>query len=144
MSGVADSIVVDAPPEAVWEVIAGFEDYPRWQDGVTEADVLETGEDGWATKVRLAVDAQRFRAVMVLAYDYTDDEMRWHLLEGDNVKENTGSYRLEARADGSTLVTYELELTPSVPLPGMLRRLVARRIVDTALGAMKRRAESLA
>lgn len=144
MSGVSDSIVVDAGPEVIWDVIAGFESYPEWQDGVKEAEVLETGDDGWATKVRLVVDAQRFRAVMVLGYTYTDDAMSWELLEGEGVKSNTGTYRLEPLDEGGTRVTYDLEVTPSIPVPGMLKRMAAQRIVDTALRGMKQRAESLA
>lgn len=141
MSGVTDSIVVNAEPDAIWDVIAGFEQYPEWQDGVKEAEVLETGDDGWATRVRFVIDAQRFRAEMVIAYTYTDDEMRWQLVEGDGVKENTGSYRLEPLDNGSTRVTYELEVTPSIRLPGVLRRMAAQRIVDTALRGMKQRVE---
>lgn len=144
MSGVTDEIVVDAGPDAIWDVIADFESYPDWQDGVRKAEILETDDDGWGTKVRLVIDAQAFRAQIVLAYTYTDDSMSWRLLEGDGVRSNTGCYRLEPLEAGGTRVVYELEVTPSIPLPGMLRRMAAQRIVDTALRAMKQRVESRA
>jgi glycine/D-amino acid oxidase-like deaminating enzyme len=65
---VADRIVVEAPPEVIWDVIADFEAYPEWNDEITAAEVLETGDDGWATKVRFTVDASVLgTATVVLA-----------------------------------------------------------------------------
>lgn len=138
---VRDSIVVDADADAVMDVIADFEAYPEWQDEIKDVEVLETDEDGWGTKVRFRVDAKIFSTDLVLSYTYTSDEMRWVLIEGDQVKRNDGVYHLEPLGDGRTRVTYELVVEPAIPMPGMLRRKAAKRIVDGALRGMRHRVE---
>lgn len=139
---VSDSIVVDAGPAAVWDVIADFERYPEWNDEITSAEVLASDEQGWGTRVRFEIDAGVIGATVTLEYAYADDRMSWWLVEGDKVRKNDGAYSLEERDDGTTLVTYELEVQPAVPLPGLVKRQAARRIVTRALSSMKQRVEA--
>ena len=138
---VTDRIVVAADPDTIMDVVADVEAYPQWQDRVREVEVLGTDADGWVTEARMVVDAKMFTASFVLAYGYTPDEMRWHLVSGDGVRRNDGAYRLADRGDGTTEVTYELVVEPSVPGPGLRRRQAAKAIVDTALKGLKRRVE---
>jgi uncharacterized membrane protein len=139
---VSDSIVVDADADAVWDVIADFEAYPEWQPDIKEAEVLETDDDGWGTKARFVVDAKILQAKLVLTYTYTDTTMSWVLVDGEGVRKNDGTYTLEPQGDGTTRVTYELEVVPSVPVPGVMRRRAARRSVEGALRDMKQRVEA--
>jgi ribosome-associated toxin RatA of RatAB toxin-antitoxin module len=139
---VRESIVVQADADAIMDVIADFEAYPRWQEEVKSAEVLESDDDGWATLVRFTVDAKIIRTSYTLAYTYTDTVMSWDLVEGEQVRKLQGAYTLDEQGDGSTLVTYELEVEPTITLPGLLKRKAAKRIVDGALKGMKRRVES--
>lgn len=138
---VSDSIIVHADPDTIMEVIADFPSYPDWQEEIKEVEVLDTDEDGWATQVRYRVDAKLFSTTYVLAYAYTDTAMRWTLVEGDQVRKIDGAYTLEDQGDGTTRVTYDLEVEPAISLPGMLKRKAAQRIIDGALKGMKRRVE---
>lgn len=139
---VSESIIVEAGADAVMDVIADFAAYPEWQEEIKDVEILETDDDGWATKVRYVVDAKIFSMTYVLAYTYADDAMHWNLVEGDQVRKIDGTYRLEEQDDGTTLVTYDLEVVPAISLPRMVRRKAAQRIVDGALKGMKRRVES--
>lgn len=141
---VSESITVQAGADAVMDVIADFDTYPEWQDEIKAVEVLETDDDGWGVSVRYTVDAKIFSMTYVLAYTYTDDAMHWTLVEGDQVRKIDGTYRLEEGADGTTRVTYDLDVELAIALPKMLRRKAAQRIVDSALKGMKRRVESLA
>lgn len=140
---VSESITVQAGADAVMDVIADFETYPEWQDEIKAVEVLETDDDGWGVRVHYTVDAKIFSMTYVLAYTYTDDAMHWTLVEGDQVRKIDGTYHLQERDDGSTLVTYDLEVELAIPLPKMLRRKAAERIADSALKGMKQRVESL-
>ncbi|MEX0659769.1 MAG: SRPBCC family protein [Egibacteraceae bacterium] len=141
---VSESITVQAVPDAVMDVIADFEAYPEWQREIKAVEVLETDDDGWGTAVRFTVDAKIFSMTYVLGYTYTDDAMRWTLLEGDQVSKIDGSYLLADKGDGTTEVTYDLEVVPAISLPKMVRRKAARRIVEGALAGMKARVEEQA
>ena len=54
-----------------------------------------------------------------------------------------GAYTLEPAGDGATRVTYRLEVSLGMPLPGLVRRQAAKQIVRSALNDLKRRAESM-
>ena len=141
---VRDSIVVNADPDSILDVVADLEAYPEWQAEVKAVEVLETDDDGWPTKARLDVDVKVLQASMVLEYTYPDEGMRWRLLEGKGLTKNDGAYLLDDRGDGTTEVTYEVEIATNIKVPSMVRRQISKRAVDTALKAMKKRVESRA
>ena len=139
---VRDSIVVNADPDTILDVVADLEAYPEWQAEVKSVEVLENDDDGWPTKARLEVDVKVAQVSMVLEYSYGDNEMRWRMLEGQGLTRNDGAYILDDRGDGTTEVTYEVEIETNLKVPSMVRRQVAKRVVDTALKQMKRRVEA--
>ena len=139
------SIVVDAPPGEVLDVIADFEAYPEWTGAVREAEVLEVDELGWARTVRFTLDAGAVRDTYTLAYEWDFDEsglgsVTWGLVEANILKAMDGRYRLRAADDG-TEVTYTLAVEVRMPMLGMLRRKAEKTIIDTALNELKRRVE---
>ena len=138
-----DSIVVNADPDTIMDVIADFDAYTEWQDEIKEVEVLDTDADGWATRVRFKVDAMITEANYVLDYTYEDAAMRWTMVEADKLKSQEGSYELEDQGDGTTLVTYSLELEPAIKVPSMIRKQGVKRIAHAALKSLKRRVESL-
>lgn len=137
---VSDSIEIAADHDAVMDVIADFPAYPQWQEEVNQVEVLAVDEDGWGRRVRFHVDAGVLTAGYVLDYEYTGTAMSWRLVESDELSRLDGSYTLEAAQIG-TRVTYTLEVALNMPLPGMLRRRAARRIVRMALHGLKARVE---
>lgn len=138
---VTDSIVVDADVDTVLEIVADFAAYPSWQRDISEAEVLETDEDGWGTRARFVVDARVLTAELVLDYTYGDSSMSWVLSSSDQLTKNDGSYQLADRGDGTTEVTYRLEVETKVAVPSIIRRRAARHIVESGLAGLKARVE---
>lgn len=136
------SIVIDAAPAAVMEVIGDFAAYPAWAKGVKVAEVRsESG--GWADEVFFVLDVAPIKDEYTLAYDWDGyDEVTWHLVEGKVLTSMDGAYTLRDRGDGSTEVTYRLALDLAIPLIGMIKRKGEKIIIDTALKGLKRRVES--
>ena len=139
------SIVVDAAPGRVLDVISDFGAYPEWTGAVREAQVLEEDEDGWARTVRFVLDAGALRDTYTLAYtwDFAEDGtgvVSWTLVEAGILKAMDGAYRLAGRGAG-TEVTYQLSVEVKMPMLGMLRRKAEKTIIDTALKELKKRAE---
>lgn len=124
-------------------VIAGFPAYPEWAGQVKKAEVLETGADGRASRVRFVLDAGVISDEYVLGYDWDDDAgVSWRMVEaGKMLSGLTGSYRLTENG-GGTEVTYDLAVDLKVPMIGMIKRKAEKVIVDTALKGLKRRVES--
>ncbi|MHB8452500.1 MAG: SRPBCC family protein [Mycobacteriales bacterium] len=136
------SITIEAGPDAVMAVIADFPAYPQWARAVKRAEVVEAGEDGRARQVRLVIDAGLVRDDYVLAYDWDGDrQVSWHLVHGQVMKAQDGSYTLTALAEERTEVRYQLSVELGIPMPGILKRKAERVVMDTALKELKKRVE---
>jgi ribosome-associated toxin RatA of RatAB toxin-antitoxin module len=139
------SIVIDAAPGDVMGVIGDFPAYPQWAKGVTKAEVVEDGPDGWARQVFFVLDVSPIKDEYTLAYEWDGyDEVTWTLVEGRMLRALDGAYVLRDLGDGSTEVTYRLSLDVSIPLIGMLKRKGEKILIDTALKGLKKRVESIA
>lgn len=139
------SIVISAPPADVLAVIADFAAYPEWAKSVKRAEVVEQGADGLARQVRFQVDAGPIQDEYTLRYSWRRGTagVSWQLTGPSGTqKAQSGSYQLADRGDGTTEVTYTLQVEPAIPMLGLLRRKAERVIMDTALTELKKRVES--
>jgi ribosome-associated toxin RatA of RatAB toxin-antitoxin module len=139
------SIVVDAGPDEVLDVIGDFEAYPEWIGAVRETEVLADDADGNASQVRFVLDAGALRDTYTLQYEWDVDEdgqglVSWSLVEANILKAMDGSYRLRRTGPG-TEVTYTLSVEVRMPMLGMLRRKAEKAIIETALTELKKRVE---
>jgi ribosome-associated toxin RatA of RatAB toxin-antitoxin module len=138
----AASILIAADPAAVMAVIADFDNYPAWANGVKSAQVLSSNQDGRAREVAFVLEAAPIKDEYTLAYDWDDDtQVSWSLVEARLLKTMQGAYFLTADG-GSTSVSYQLSLDLHIPMIGMLRRKGERVVIDTALRSLKTRVES--
>jgi ribosome-associated toxin RatA of RatAB toxin-antitoxin module len=135
------SIVVDAPAADVMAVIADFPAYPEWVAAAKQVEVLETGDDGRASRVHFVLDAGAVKDDYVLDYTWDGDRtVTWTLVKGQMQKRQDGSYTL-VETDGRTEVTYSITIDLSIPMLGMIKRKAEKVILDTALKELKKRVE---
>ena len=148
------SIVIDAAPGAILDVIADFDRYPEWAGEVKKVALISEDGDGWADQVEFTLSAGAIKDTYVLEYDWdvADDGtgvVSWHLVTAQVLKALNGSYTLEdVTAEGatvedgvSTAVTYRLSVDVKIPMLGMLKRKAEKVIIDTALTELKKRVE---
>lgn len=136
------SIVMEATPAQIMAVIADFPAYPEWAASMKSCEVLESGPDGRARRVRFLLDVGVVKDDYVLDYDWAPDDSRvsWQLVTGQMQKSQVGSYALTP-LDESTEVTYTLAVELNIPMLGMFRRKAEKVIMDTALKELKKRVE---
>lgn len=141
------SIVINADPQAIMDVIADFSAYPQWALAVKKAEVLVPGTGGRPERVRFVLDAGLAKDEYVLDYTWSADgtTVSWELVEGQMQKAQHGSYVLEPlvrQPDGAaTKVTYRLRVELAIPLIEVIKRKAEKVIMDTALRELKRRVE---
>lgn len=137
------TIYIDADPVAVMDVIADIGSYPQWVAEYKEAEVLETDAQGNPKTARLVLDAAVLKDTMVLAYQWPADRtsVTWSLVSSSLLRSLEGTYRLAPKGSG-TEVTYELSVDLMIPMIGLLKRKAERRLTDTALKDLKKRAEA--
>lgn len=139
------SIVIDAQPGDVLDVIADFEAYPEWAGEMKRVQILVEEGDGWADQVEFTLDAGIIKDTYVLEYDWDVVEdgtgvVSWSLVSASVLKAMNGSYTLSAQG-GSTKVKYRLAVDVKIPMIGMFKRKAERVIIDTALKGLKKRVE---
>ncbi|MFY2788332.1 SRPBCC family protein [Rhodococcus sp. KRD162] len=136
------SIVVEASPSAVMDVIADFDAYPTWVSAAKSVEVLERGADGRGKRVKFVLDAGMVKDTYELEYDWAADgnSVSWNLVSGEMQKSQNGSYSLRETGDG-TDVTYELTVDLNIPMIGLFKRKAEKVITDTALKELKKRVE---
>ena len=141
------SIVVDASPSAVMDVIADFDAYPQWAKGVQRAETRSSYDDGRAREVFIVLDVAPIRDEYTLAYTWDGDrQVTWTLVEGRMLRALDGAYVLRplgGTPGRQTEVTYRLALDVSIPLIGMLKRKGEKMLIDAALKGLKKRVEAL-
>ncbi len=141
-----ESITVQAEPASIMAVIADFPAYPEWAGPVKRIDVLEDGPDGRAKRVRFHVEVMGLADVYVNEYKWDGDRrVDWTMVEGKAMKSQAGTYELKPLGSGTgsgTKVTYDLTADAGIPVPGLIRRRIQSKIVDTALKDLKKRCEA--
>jgi ribosome-associated toxin RatA of RatAB toxin-antitoxin module len=140
------TIVIDASPAEVLDVIADFEAYPDWAGEVKQVAVLTEEGDGWADQVEFTLDAGAIKDTYVLDYDWNVVEdgtgvVSWTLVSATVLRSLDGSYTIAA--DGErTKLTYRLAVDIKIPMLGLLKRKAEKVIIDTALSGLKKRVEA--
>jgi len=153
-----EQIRVQASPALCFGYTADFEEYPSWAKDVKQIAVLERDEQGRGTRVEFHASAMGRHIRYVLAYDWSEAPVAfsWTLVEGDMLRALDGRYAFapdpapDAGPDGGpdigpggagTLVTYDLRIDLSLPMPGLVKRRAGALIVHNALQELKRAAE---
>ncbi|MDI1288984.1 MAG: SRPBCC family protein [bacterium] len=139
------SIVINASPAAIMDVIADLAAYPQWSDGIKEVVVLSVyEEDNRPADARFNLSSGAIKDIYELEYDWDENrKVSWVLTKGDMLTSMIGSYELGDNGDGSTTVHYRLSVDVKIPMIGMIKRKAEKVIVDTALKGLKKRVESL-
>lgn len=146
---VSESIKINASPEEVMAVIADLEDYPNRGGGFTAVEIISTHDDGATKDASFTISTPIGKDTYEISYVWTGNEsVSWTLNfdESGNPKSSMmkkldGTYRLTPDGDDATVVTYELEIDPKIPMMGFMKKKAASTIVDQALNDLKKRVE---
>ncbi len=138
------SIVINAAPATIMDVIADLPSYPEWSDGINEVKVLALyEEDNRPADAHFSLVSGAIKDDYELEYDWDGDKkVSWTLTKGDMLTAMDGVYELTDNGDGTTTVNYRLSVDVKIPMIGMIKRKAEKVIVDTALKGLKKRVES--
>jgi hypothetical protein len=106
----ANSVVINAPIDVVWEVLYDVEATIHWQPDLKAATCLERDEDGRPLVVHMVLDTIVRRTEATLKVIHSDiGVMRWEKLSGD-VPDFVGSWTLARRGRQRTSAEYRLTI----------------------------------
>jgi ribosome-associated toxin RatA of RatAB toxin-antitoxin module len=133
-----------ATAQECFDAITDFDTYAQWNTGIEECSVLERDEQGRASLVEMVLDLKLRKLRYTLRYDYTGapDHLSWRSVAGD-VKLIDGEYTFEEIGDGTTRMTYSVDIDPGMFVPGPVKNMLKTVTVRNAVRELKGRVESL-
>ena len=135
--------VFEVEIDKVYSAIVDYKSYPDFVTGVNEVEILEESEDG--AKVKYSIDLIK-KLSYVLSLKHTKPTaVSWTFESGDLFKVNEGAWSLKDLGNGTTEVTYEIEIGIKGFFPGS--KMIVNKLTATSLPSMmksyEKRAKSL-
>ncbi|MGB0453560.1 MAG: type II toxin-antitoxin system RatA family toxin [Bacteriovoracaceae bacterium] len=132
--------VFNAPIEKIYKTIIKYEDYPDFVDGVSSIDVSNQTEQGAEVQFNLNI-IKTFSYRVKLTHE-RPNRVSWTFIDGDIFKKNNGGWTLKDLGDGTTEVTYELDLGFKVLVPSMISKKLSKSSLPSMMKAMEKRAQN--
>ncbi len=131
----SSSVEVQASLAEVAAKLTAISDYPQWLSSIKKVEVQESDAEGRAVKVDVSVDAGVMKDRATLTYDWSaaPATISFSLEDADLMTAMDGTYTLKALDEDSTLVTYQLGVELSLPVPRMMIAKTEKQTIDAAL-----------
>ena len=135
----SSTITIDSPLADVQAALFALGQYPTWSSAIKSSEVVESDDQGRATKVKMTIDAGMMKDRVILDYDWSQapGQLSFSLDEADLLTGMDGSYSIKAIDEDTTQVTYELGVSLSMPIPAMMRQKAEKATIDQALAQLK-------
>jgi ribosome-associated toxin RatA of RatAB toxin-antitoxin module len=140
MAGAEQSIIINAPPQAIYDVIVDYERYPEFLSEVESIKILK--RNGNVVDVEYTVNVIKRVSYILRLTGTPHTSVRWSLVKASFMKSNEGGWALEDLGDGRTKATYGLQVKVSRLVPGRVVDKLAGSTLPATLQAFKERAEA--
>jgi uncharacterized membrane protein len=133
------TITIDAPIAEVQKALFELDKYPEWSSQIKSSEALARDDQGRITKVKMSIDAGMMKDRLTLDYDWSNSpsSLSFSLDEADLLTGMDGVYTIKSIDEDTTEVTYELEVSLSMPIPAMMRQKAEKATIDAALSQLK-------
>jgi coenzyme Q-binding protein COQ10 len=140
MAEATRSIDIKAPVEKVFRIISDYERYPEFLPEVKR--VSTSDRSGNRVKVHYEVEViKRIKYTLELSEE-PPHRVRWSFVEGELMRDNHGSWSLEAAGPEQTRATYSIEMALGPLVPKAIVKALVETSLPKMLDAFKKRAES--
>src|SRR5947209_20482802 len=126
MASAVQSIDIEVPPEKFFAVL---QDYPSYPQFLPEVKSVKMGpRRGNSVEVTYRLDVK----LKVIEYSLTHVEtppatIAWHLIKGEFMKGNEGSWTLQPLPAGGVRATYAIDLQLGALVPASLEKALAEQ-----------------
>jgi uncharacterized membrane protein len=137
-------ITIEAPIEQVQKTLFELDKYPEWSTQIKSSEALDRDDQGRITKVKMSIDAGMMKDRLTLDYDWSQapSKLSFSLEDADLLTGMDGIYTITSVDEDTTEVTYELEVSLSMPIPAMMRQKAEKATIDAALAQLKSHLEA--
>jgi len=145
MTDLSKSLIsIEAPIADVQKALFDLDKYPEWSTQIKSAEALARDDQGRITKVKMSIDAGMMKDRLTLDYDWSQapGKLSFSLDEADLLTGMDGIYTITSVDEDTTEVSYELEVSLSMPVPAMMRQKAEKATIDAALAQLKSHLEA--
>ena len=137
-------ITIEAPIEQVQKTLFELDKYPEWSTQIKSSEALDRDDQGRVTKVKMSIDAGMMKDRLTLNYDWSQapSKLSFSMEDADLLTSMDGIYTITSIDEDTTEVTYELEVSLSMPIPAMMRQKAEKATIDAALAQLKSHLEA--
>jgi len=137
-------ITIEAPIGQVQKTLFELDKYPEWSTQIKSSEALDRDDQGRVTKVKMSIDAGMMKDRLTLDYDWSQapSKLSFSMEEADLLTSMDGIYTITSIDEDTTEVTYELEVSLSMPIPAMMRQKAEKATIDAALAQLKSHLEA--
>ncbi|OHV06439.1 SRPBCC family protein [Mycobacterium talmoniae] len=130
-------VVIEASPEEILDVIADVEATPTWSPQYQRAEILDTYDNGRPRRVKMTIKAAGLTDEQVVEYTWAPDSVSWTLESAGQLKAQDAKYTLTPQGD-KTKVRFDMDVDPSVPIPGFLLKRTMKGGMETATDGLRK------
>ena len=139
MAGATRSIVINAPPDKVFDVITDYEKYGQFLSEVKK--VSASDRQGNQVTLNYEIDLVKTIRYSIRVTEERPKKMSWTFIKGEVMKDNKGSWVLEPEGEGKTRATYTVEVAVGPLVPKAIINGLVDQSLPKMMDAFKRRAE---
>jgi len=143
MPFVSKTVEVDADAASILAIVADFESYPQWNDGVKGLWILARYDDGRPSQLRLDAKYEAIEDSLIQAVYYPSPTQIQTVLQQGNLFKKQEQLFSVVDTGGSSLLTVDLDVEPSMPIPAPMVKTMANNVLDYLAENLKKRAEEL-
>ncbi|MFZ0228838.1 MAG: SRPBCC family protein [Mycobacterium sp.] len=143
MPFVSKTVEVAADAASILAIVADFEAYPQWNDGVKGLWVLARYDDGRPSQLRLDAKYEAIEDSLIQAVYYPNPNQIQTVLQQGNLFKKQEQLFSVVDTGASSLLTVDLDVEPSLPIPAPMVKQMANSVLDYLAENLKKRAEDL-
>ncbi|HEY0226775.1 MAG TPA: SRPBCC family protein [Mycobacterium sp.] len=144
MPVLSKTVEVDADAAAIMAIVADFERYPEWSDGVKGCWVLARYDDGRPSQLRLDAVYQGFEGTYIQAVYYPGaNQIQTVMQQGELFKKQDQLFSV-VEMGATSLLTVDVDVETSLPIPAPMVKSLLNNVLEHLAENLKKRAEQLA
>ena len=132
-------VVVDAPPEAILDVLADIDAMTSWSALHKSAEVLDRHPDGKPHHVKATLKIMGITDKEVLEYHWGDRWMVWDSSETAVQRGQHVEYNLTREGEDRTRVRFDVILELGAPVPAFVIKRAKKMVLDVATESLRER-----
>lgn len=144
MPVLSKTVEVDADAASIMAIVANFEAYPEWNEGIKGAWVLARYDDGRPSQLRLDTVVQGVEGTYIQAVYYPGaNQIQTVMQQGELFAKQEQLFSV-VETGASSLLTVDVDVEPSMPVPAPMVKMLINNVLDHLAENLKLRAEQLA